>query len=118
MIKEYFEAFNPMDPLDLAIMTDPTYDHTVDELDKYTESAGMGRESALSEAYEPGIAADQFEADDDNNVGYDDNDSIDMPADYASEDAEDFSAAEMELLAGDFGNPVDAIDTIEFIGAE
>lgn len=118
MSKELFEAFDPMDPLDLAIMTDPTMDHIVDELEKYTEAAALGRDSALSEAYETGIGNDQFEAEDDAEVGYDDDDSIDLPGDYASEDAEDYSTAEMELLAGDFGNPINSVDGLEFIGAE
>ena len=99
--KEMYEAFNPMDPLDLAIMTDPEFDHEVDELEKYTEAAAHGRDSVLSEAYETGIGNDQFQAEDD-----------------ASEDAEDYSTAEMELLAGDFGNPINSVDGLEFTSAE
>lgn len=114
MNKEKFCTFDPMDPLDLAIMTSPEYDHAVDELTKYTESAAVGMDSVLSEAYDTGIGNDQFEAEDDSNVGFDDDDSADLPGDFASEDAEDYSAAEMELLAGDFGNPIESVDDIEF----
>lgn len=114
MSKETFTAFDAMDPLDLAIMTDPNYDHTVDELDRYVEAAATGGTAVLSEAYETGIGNSQFEAEDELGLGYEDDDSIDMPGDYASEDAEDYSTAEMELLAGDFGHPIDAIDGLEF----
>lgn len=114
MAKETFNVFDAMDPLDLAIMVDPAYDHTVDELDRYVEAAATGGSAVLSEAYDNGIGNNQFEAEDELGVGYDDDDSIDMPGDFASEDAEDYSTAEMELLAGDFGHPVDSIDGLEF----
>lgn len=118
MNKETFSAFDPMDPLDLAIMADPEYDHVVDEIGNYVEAAAMGRDGVLSEAYDAPVGADQFAAEDDAAVGLDDDDSTDLPGDYASEDAEDYSAAEMELLAGDFGNPVESVDELEFTGAE
>ena len=116
---EKFMTFDPLDPLDLCIMVDPNYDTAVDELTAHTENAAIGRDTYLSEAYETEIGADQFKAEDDDNVGFaDDNDSTDMPADFAAEDAEDYSAAEMELLSGDFGNPIDAVDGIEFTGMD
>lgn len=118
MSKETFCAFDPMDPVDLAIMTDPEYDHAVDEISGYVEAAAVGRDGVLSEAYETGIGNDQFEAEDDAEVGLDDDESTDLPGDYASEDAEDYSAAEMELLAGDFGHPIESVDELEFTGAE
>ena len=42
---------------------------------------------------------------------------IDMPADSVSGDAEEYGAAEMELLAGDFANN-DAIDSLDDMGYE
>ena len=115
MAKQMYSAFDPMDPLDLCIMTDPNYDKAVDEIEKYTEAAAIGRDTILSEAYETEIGNDQFEAEVDNGVGYsEDGEDVDLPYDPAAEDAEDYSAAEMELLAGDFGHPIDSIDGLEF----
>ena len=82
MAKQMYSAFDPMDPLDLCIMTDPNYDKA---------------------------------------VGYsEDGEDVDLPYDPAAEDAEDYSAAEMELLSGDFGNntAIDSIDGIEFTGMD
>ena len=102
-----FMVFDPMDPLDNAIMADQEFESTVEDV----EHAANGDNSYIcTEGVYEGIE----DTDDMVDSYSDDGDMIDMPADSASEDAEDYSTAEMELLAGDFGHPVDSIDGLEF----
>ena len=109
-----FMVFDPMDPLDNAIMADPEFESAVEDVENYVGHAANGDNSYICTegAYE-GIE----DLDDMVDSYSDDGDMIDMPADSASEDAEDYGAAEMELLAGDFANN-DAIDSLDDMGYE
>jgi hypothetical protein len=116
MNKETYTAFDPMDPLDAMILTDPEYDELVAEVESYVESCATGS-SAINE-FANDIVADDDEIED--FTEDEDDDSIDLAGDAAAEDAEDYSAAEMELLAGDFANndAIDSLDDMEFTGEE
>lgn len=111
-MKQNFMTFDPMDPLDLAIMVSEECDEMVDEVDDLEENASRDGHM-ITEAYETEIGADPL----DNEIMMDEYDgSCDNPCDPATEDAEDYDAAEMELLAGNFGSNdcTESIDDIEF----
>lgn len=111
-----YMTFDPMDPVDLAIMVSPEYDKLVEEVDQLEENAAMGGHMIM-EAYETEIGADPTE----NEIMMDDySGSCDNPYDPASEDAEEYDAAEMELLSGDFGSNdcTEIIDGVEFTGRD
>lgn len=113
MNKPKFMVFDPLDPLDNAIMTDPELESAVDEIENYVEHVENGdnnyicTEGAYDGIEDPDDLVDSYS---------DDGDSIDMPADAASEDAEDYGAAEMELLSGDFANnnAIDSLDDMQY----
>ena len=113
MNKPKFMVLDPLDPLDNAIMTDPELESAVDEIENYVEHVENGDNSYICTEG----AYDGIEDPDDLVDSYsDDGDSIDMPADAASEDAEDYGAAEMELLSGDFANnnAIDSLDDMQY----
>jgi hypothetical protein len=121
MAMDYFNAFDPMDPLDAMIMSSPEYDHIVDNLQEQINMIAEGKDGIYESVYNTDtIGLDQFEAEDDADVGYsDDGDSIDNYADPITSDAADYGAAEMELLNGEFSNNAyDSIDDIEFTGMD
>jgi hypothetical protein len=113
--KETFMAFDPLDPVDNMILTDPNCDDMVAEVESYIDNCAKGNNSIITES-----ADEDIDYADDVDYFSDDGDFVDMPSDIASEDAEDYGAAEMELLAGDFANndAIDSIDDMEFIEGE
>jgi hypothetical protein len=115
MNKELYVGFDPLDPLDNMIMTDPELDNVVAEVESYIDNCAKGNDFAIQE-----FANDIVDEDDDFDDFVDDDDTVDMASDVAGEDAEDYSAAEMELLSGDFGenDAVDSVDGIEFTGMD
>lgn len=117
MAKETFSVFDPLDPLDNMIMTDPRYDKLVDSIQEEVESIAAGKDGIYESAYETGLAADQFRAEIDSDTGFaDDGDYIDNAADPIDDDAGEYGSAEMELLGGDFGHPIESVDGLEFTG--
>lgn len=118
MAMDVYNAFDPHDPLDAVILADPELDGVVESLQEEVNLIGEGRDGIYESVYQSGLGLDQFEAEDDADVGFsDDGDMIDDPADPITDDAADYGAAEMELLSGEFGNDaVESIDGIEFTG--
>lgn len=114
MSNSKFMVFDPMDPLDNAIMSDPEFESTVEDVENYVDHMAVGDSSYIcTEGVYDGIE----DLDDLTDSYSDDGDQIDMPADSVSGDAEEYGAAEMELLAGDFANN-DAIDSLDDMGYE
>lgn len=120
MAMDTFNAFDPHDPLDAVILTDPACDHIVENLQEEVNLISDGRDGIYESVYQSGLGLDQFEAEDDAEVGFsDDGDMIDDAADPITDDAAEYGAAEMELLNGEFGNnAIDSIDGIEFTGMD
>ena len=110
-----YAVFDLRDPLDLCICMDPLYEQLVKEIEEnvFAEISGATRISESSNNFATDNSfTEGF------NPGEDGSDLADMPYDLISEEAEDYEAAEVDLLGGSFASEdqLDAVDNIEFGG--
>lgn len=110
-----YKVFDLCDPLDLCICMDPSHEQLVKETEENVSSVISGA-IRISENYNSIDTDNTFT--EGLNPGEDGSGSADMAYDPISEDAEDYEAAELDLLGGSFASEdqLDMVDNIEFGG--